>query len=304
MLKLCVILSLTVLRLKTAFGADVITGTLQYFVYNRQLQNLVELSNNDSDFIQNGCDPREQYALIVHGWREGNTTEWVIDTVSNMTAYREGCVMLMTYGNNNRNIDYYKELVPFFDLLARNITEYFQRLETLGFDSSNAIVFGFSFGAQLALEAGRRFGFQKLGRIDACDPAGPSFDGDSARFPLDPKAAAKWIQCIHTSSKFGTSRRNCHVNWNMGQCGKEQPASGRYPKGSHGLCPYFYNSAFTHNFYAVPMPKSCSARRVTSTWPDGFKMGYFCDMESGFEGELFSLTTKEYPYNDESSETL
>lgn len=44
--------------------------------------------------------------------------------------------------------------------------------------------------------------------------------------------------------------------------------------GSHGLCPYFYLSAFTNDFTAVPKPTECGSRRLASQWPRGFKMGY------------------------------
>ena len=57
----------------------------------------------------------------------------------------------------------------------------------------------------------------------ACDPAGPVFDMVPVR---DPLAAAKNVQCIHTSIDGGTLRRNCNQDWLMGICGIFQYAAG------------------------------------------------------------------------------
>lgn len=53
-----------------------------------------------------------------------------------------------------------------------------------------------------------------------CDPAGPGFDGTNTS---NPTTAALNSQCIHTASGgYGTRERNCHQNWNMGNCGESQ----------------------------------------------------------------------------------
>ncbi|XP_058454946.1 pancreatic lipase-related protein 2-like [Malaya genurostris] len=279
---------------------DYITGSVRFTLFNREQQEWITLSSNDSDFDANGCNPKEPFAVIVHGWREGTYTEWINDMKNNLTTYRRGCVMFMSYANDNRKLDYFGELVPYFKYLANELYTHLRRLESIGFDPATGYMFGFSFGAHLAIEAGRRLGLKKLERLDVCDPAGPGFDSDGEYSLLDPREAAKRVQCIHTSTKYGTSRRNCHTNWSMGNCGKDQPGAGKYPKGSHGLCPHFYNSAFEHDFYAVPKPDACSSVRYTGIWPRGYKMGYFSDTSSDVEGELFSPTTKYYPYNNDT----
>lgn len=53
-------------------------------------------------------------------------------------------------------------------------------------------------------------------------------------FPVteDSKKSAKKVKCIHTNTAFfGTAKRDCHEDWNMGKCGWDQVASGPYPKG-------------------------------------------------------------------------
>lgn len=131
---------------------------------------------------------------------------------------------------------------------------------------------------------------------------------------LVPTLAAKNVQCkissayvvmtswiilqiysgIHTSISKGTMKRNCHQDWLMGRCGRVQEAAGPRPKGkmkknenfvyfsfeivfpsgSHGLCPHFYNAAFTHDFYATKNILRCTSRRLVEKFPDFFKMGY------------------------------
>lgn len=93
------------------------------------------------------------------------------------------------------------------------------------------------------------------------------------RSTVDPKIAAKNVVCINTSTDKGTSKYNCHQNFRMGKCGKSQPAAGRRPFGDHGLCPYFYNSAFKHNFNATKL-HDCKSKREAANIPKGFTMGY------------------------------
>lgn len=90
----------------------------------------------------------------------------------------------------------------------------------------------------------------------------------------DASLAAENVQCIHTSNTYGTMQRNCTQNWNMGVCGYAQVGAMAYPKGSHGLCPYFYNAAFTHDFVAWKNIYGCYSTRAVTEYPELFKMGY------------------------------
>lgn len=69
----------------------------------------------------------------------------------------------------------------------------------------------------------------------------------------------------------------------MGNCGKDQVAAGQPPLGSHGLCPYFYTSAFVHRFAAIAKPSTCKTankRDISDVLLlDVYKpkMGYFND---------------------------
>jgi len=60
----------------------------------------------------------------------------------------------------------YFALVSKYNNISTVLTEKLVELEAHGYNPSNGFMFGFSFGAQLAFEAGRRFGYRKLGGID------------------------------------------------------------------------------------------------------------------------------------------
>lgn len=85
-----------------------------------------------------------------------------------------------------------------------------EKILSLG-DTDNMVLFGFSFGSRLAIDAGidvAEKGFE-IDKIYACDPAGPGF----YYYARDPQKAAKFVQCINTSADKGTNVYNCHQNW-------------------------------------------------------------------------------------------
>lgn len=110
-----------------------------------------------------------------------------------------------------------------------------------------------------------------------CEPTAMGFP---LTFLVDSKQSSDRLQCVHTNSDgWGTLKRDCHMDWNMGNCGNSQPASGAPPLGSHGLCPYFYTNSFENDFPAIQKPLFCVAVNPPS-WPPGFKMGA---MENRFQ---------------------
>lgn len=54
-----------------------------------------------------------------------------------------------------------------FDSIATALTNAMRQLQLLGFRLETGYVFGFSFGGQLATEAGRRLGQQRLAEVDS-----------------------------------------------------------------------------------------------------------------------------------------
>lgn len=61
----------------------------------------------------------------------------------------------------------YVRLVRYFDQIAQILTVQLYLLDYMGFDMSNGYLFGFSYGGQLATEAGRRIGYKRLKEIDS-----------------------------------------------------------------------------------------------------------------------------------------
>lgn len=60
----------------------------------------------------------------------------------------------------------YFGLVANFDGIAEMLTDKLRQFRDQSFEPSNMFLFGFSFGGQVALEAGRRFGERLIQQID------------------------------------------------------------------------------------------------------------------------------------------
>lgn len=80
----------------------------------------------------------------------------------------------------------------------------------------------------------------------------------------------------------------------MGSCGIYQKASTVPPLMSHGLCPYFYNSAFKNDFKSKNNT-GCSTSKAALKIPVDFKMGYM-EMRRKYErfNQLNINLTKSY----------
>lgn len=123
------------------------------------------MSSLDGNLTQLGCNASEKYAIVVHGWQESITTEWVHDMVGNLQRYRGGCIIFMDYSNHSIVQDYFV-LVGKFNQLSQTLVEKLLRLEAQGFNPDNLFMYGFSFGAQLVINAGNIYGEQKIAEID------------------------------------------------------------------------------------------------------------------------------------------
>lgn len=71
----------------------------------------------------------------------------------------------------------------------------------------------------------------------------------------------------------------------MGICGFAQVGAMPFPKGSHGLCPYFYTAAFKNEFVAWKNIYACSPTRAAVDFPENFKMGYM-EMRKKYENRF------------------
>ncbi|CAO1409946.1 unnamed protein product [Diamesa hyperborea] len=173
------------------------------------------------------------------------------------------------------------------------------QLNESGVKDDDLFMYGSSIGARLVIDAGVKFGVNRINQIDVCDPAGPGFDYNSHKLPELPTLAAKNVQCIHTTSNYGTFNYNCHQNWRMGYCGWSQVGALAFPNGSHGLCNNYYNSAFENDFiennYYNCIPTKLPL--VVTQLPDNFTMGYREERRNSLiSGEIFSVTSVKNPW--------
>lgn len=116
-----------------------------------------------------GCDPNGKFAIIVHGWLEKWRTEWVQDLISNLTVYRGDCIIFMDYSNFSVTANYFY-LVLQFEQISTILYRFMEQLDDEGFDFSKGYMFGFSFGAHLAintaLDFAKKYDGKKLKEID------------------------------------------------------------------------------------------------------------------------------------------
>lgn len=61
----------------------------------------------------------------------------------------------------------YLRLIRQFDSIANVLSNFLFEIETIGFEMDKGYMFGFSYGGQLACEAGRRIGIQNFREIDS-----------------------------------------------------------------------------------------------------------------------------------------
>jgi hypothetical protein len=99
---------------------------------------------DDNDLTNNGCNASEKWAMVVHGWTESIDIHWLQDTISNLTVYRGGCLMIMDYQNHSKG-DYFILVSKFFKIAEVLVKKLYQ-FRNEGFDFDLGYMFGFSFG--------------------------------------------------------------------------------------------------------------------------------------------------------------
>lgn len=81
------------------------------------------------------------------------------------------------------------------------------------------------------------------------------------------------------------------------------PLNRPYPNGHHGLCPQFFNSAFSNKFMAVPKKLTCNQRltpRDATVIPPNMRMGYWQTLDPNYdtkEKTFYAMTTRHHPFN-------
>lgn len=116
--------------------------------------------------LVNNCPPASTLiSIVIHGWRESyESTEWVPNLISNISDVRGGCVLFMDY--SKYSIGDYGLLVGYFKFITDTLVNQLKLLETYGYSPDRIYMFGFSYGAHLAMEAAFRYGPRKISRVD------------------------------------------------------------------------------------------------------------------------------------------
>jgi hypothetical protein len=285
----------------TIFSGRAIGGTINdvYFnVINRNSTGGYYYGRNNS-ILPITCQSTQPVTVAIHGWQESIKSFYGWTLINNFLKLRGGCVIFVEY--SNYSMDYaFLATNATYNQISQAITEQLLNLTANGFDLSDAIMVGFSYGARLAISVGNMLRAQgiTLARIDALEPAGPSFDY-SAILTRNMTNAAKMVQCVHTSGDYGTNIRNtCTRNWIMGNCGRTQAAMKDIVGfRNHGLVMQFYNSAFYNNFVANPNKYICTfpGTAVNYTlYP--VIMGPRTDNDTTITGVLYADTTAKTPF--------
>jgi len=274
------------------------------------------------------CLVTDNVTLLLHGWSETITAYWVADMVNGFLINRAGCVLFIDYSYyvnkmlaSYQTISYlgYPILFAYFNSLSWFVKDLLTRIDTIGYNPDNILMFVFSFGAHIGFQGAylySKYQQKKINAIHACDPAGPIFDqlnifsnlglglGDLLASVVSPselnaRSSAKYVQCIHANGLLiglGTTKRFCKTDINMGNCGQTQDAENA-TYGSHALCPLFYRSAFDNDFKLVDKPPNCTnqtyAPDVTNKY---LVMGLRLDT-SAQDGEYYSMTYQPPLYN-------
>lgn len=120
-------------------------------------------------------------------------------------------------------------------------------------------------------------------------------------------------ELVHGQMRWNTAGKSVCANvflsyavrnewiWNQNFLYTNRP----FPNGHHGLCPHFYNSAFTNKFVAVPKKTTCYQRtlpRDAISYSPNMRMGYWQALDPNYdttEKTFYAITTRDYPFNSD-----
>lgn len=145
------------------FSSSLSLNLILFTTFSRTGDQFV--SSLDSKLTQFGCKTSEKYAFVVHGWKESIRTPWVHDMIDNLRRFRGGCTIVMDYSNHSLVQEYFI-LVSKFEMISLVLVNKLRQLEAQGFNPNKLFMYGFSFGAQLVINAANIYGDQKIAEID------------------------------------------------------------------------------------------------------------------------------------------
>lgn len=109
------------------------------------------------------------YAKVSESQNFYTCTTWTNYAIFNMIIsnldlinVRDGCIICMDYSDYNKD---YPFLITHFKAITKVLTDKLIHLRDKGLRSSDAYLFGFSYGARLITKAGHEIGPRQLGII-------------------------------------------------------------------------------------------------------------------------------------------
>lgn len=108
-----------------------------------------------------GCNASEKFTLVLHGFH--NAT--VGPVIEKFLKYRGGCVIFVDYAKCIAMKNYFKTLLTWksvVPVVAQRLTD----MEKDGIPSGNILLYAFSLGTRIAVEAALMFGKGKLEALD------------------------------------------------------------------------------------------------------------------------------------------
>lgn len=233
----------------------------------------------------------------MFGYTSSNVTYsgYALDMIKNFLNLRGGCVCYVDYTFYTNNWNYFELVWRDFYPISNVVIKKVQQVGNY----NRMFMYGFSFGARMAVQVGMAGTNGQIARMNLCEPTGILFDNAP-----DPKKAAKSVECINTSNLEGTMNYNCHQNWRLGLCGFYQFAANK-ERDSHQFCNYFYNASFTNEFKPFPYGEIASifcfaGTNLTASTTgvcSNARMGYLNPVDANLcRGQYFVPTTATYPY--------
>ncbi|XP_060762303.1 lipoprotein lipase [Neoarius graeffei] len=140
-----------------------------------------------------------QTFLVIHGWSVAGLFEsWITKLVSALFE-REPNANVIVVDWLQRASQHYPTSAENTRLVGRDVAQFINWLEAIGYPLEKLHVLGYSLGAHVAGIAGKLTN-SKVNRITGFDPAGPTFEHADSLKRLSPDDA-KFVDVLHTNTR-------------------------------------------------------------------------------------------------------
>lgn len=119
----------------------------------------------NTTLVDQGCNQTGKFAFVVHGWQASKKT-FIVKLVNKLLKYRGGCVISLNWGSFSDNNDYVRTRIVYVPGVSGALLRRLKQLETEGVSGDDIFMYGHSMGARIVVDAGIKFGTQKIAQID------------------------------------------------------------------------------------------------------------------------------------------